>query len=161
MVVTEPIAQLQLPNMGVVGGDIYARQVARGNVILGGGRGTGALQMSANRPDSGSTFDAIRTACDFIPALANALVIRTWTGVEGAFDDNQPVIGPSLTTPGLWHAFGFCGGGFQLAPAVGEVLCDLVTGGATATPIAPFGIDRFGRQSATENGGNRAMGNPG
>ena len=161
MVVTEPIAQLQLPNMGVVGGDIYARQVARGNVILGGGRGTGALQMSANRPDSGSTFDAIRTACDFIPALANALVIRTWTGVEGAFDDNQPVIGPSLTTPGLWHAFGFCGGGFQLAPAVGEVLCDLVTSGATATPIAPFGIDRFGRQSATENGGNRAMGNPG
>jgi sarcosine oxidase, subunit beta len=147
MLVTEPIAQLHLPNIGVVGGDMYARQVARGNVILGGGRGTGALQMSDNRPDSGSTLGTIRTACDFIPTLANALVIRSWTGVEGAFVDKQPIIGPSLTTPGLWHAFGFSGAGFQLAPAVGEVLCDLVTSNATAIPITPFSISRFGRQS--------------
>jgi sarcosine oxidase subunit beta len=148
MLVTEPIAPLQLPNIGVVGGDIYARQVARGNVVLGGGRGTGALQLSANRPDSGASLDAIRTAGDFIPALANALVIRSWTGVEGAFADGQPVIGPSFTTPGLWHAFGFCGTGFQLAPAVGEVLCDLVTGNTTPTPIGPFSIGRFARHDA-------------
>ena len=143
MLVTEPIAPLGLPNLGVVGGDIYARQVSRGNVILGGGRGRGSLQLDANRPESSASFDAIRTACDVIPALADALVIRSWTGVEGAFPDGQPVIGPSLTTPGLWHAFGFCGAGFQLAPGVGEVLCDLVTDNATATPIEPFNVGRF------------------
>lgn len=148
MLVTEPIGPLGLPNLGVVGGDIYARQVARGNVVLGGGRGGGSLRLDANRPDSGASFDAMRTAGEFIPALVDALVIRSWTGVEGAFPDGQPVIGASLTTPGLWHAFGFCGGGFQLAPAVGEVLCDLVADGATPTPIAPFGLGRFGRQGA-------------
>jgi len=148
MLVTEPIAPLDLPNLGVVGGDIYARQVARGNVVLGGGRGSGSLALDANRPDSGAISAAILAACEVIPALADALVIRSWTGVEGAFPDGQPVIGASLTTPGLWHAFGFCGGGFQLAPAVGEVLCDLVTDNATATPIAPFGIARFGGRGA-------------
>ena len=148
MMVTEPIAPLDLPNLGVVGGDIYARQVARGNVVLGGGRGHGALRLDANRPGSGASFEAMRTACDIIPALAEALVIRCWTGVEGAFADGQPVIGPSLTTPGLWHAFGFCGGGFQLAPGVGEVLCDLVCDDATATPIEPFGIGRFRSRGA-------------
>ena len=148
MLVTEPIAPLALPNLGVVGGDIYARQVARGNVILGGGRGSGALRLGASRPDSGASFEAIRTACDVIPALAEALVIRTWTGVEGALPDGQPVIGPSLTTPGLWHAFGFCGAGFQLAPGVGEVLCDLVVDNITATPIEPFGIGRFAARDA-------------
>lgn len=147
MLVTEPIAPLALPNLGVVGGDIYARQVARGNVVLGGGRGSGALRLDANRPDSGASFAAMRTACEVIPALAGALVIRSWTGVEGALPDGQPVIGPSLTTPRLWHAFGLCGAGFQLAPGVGEVLCDLVVDNATATPIEPFGIGRFGPRS--------------
>ncbi len=148
MLVTEPIAPLSLPNLGVVGGDIYARQVERGNVVLGGGRGNGALRLDANRPDSNASFDAMRAACDVIPALADALVIRSWTGVEGALPDGQPVIGPSLTTPGLWHAFGFCGAGFQLAPGVGEVLCDLVIDDATATPIEPFGLGRFAARSA-------------
>ena len=143
MLVTEPIAALHLPNLGVVGGDIYARQVARGNVVLGGGRGTGGLALDANRPAPAASFEAMRLAADIVPALAGALVIRCWTGVEGAFADGQPVIGPSLTTPGLWHAFGFCGTGFQLAPGVGEVLADLVISGSSPTPIGPFALDRF------------------
>ena len=143
MLVTEPVAPLDLPNLGVVGGDLYARQVARGNVVLGGGRGTGMLALDANRPDPAASFATLRRAGEIVPALAGVLVIRSWTGVEGAFADGQPVIGPSLTTPGLWHAFGFCGTGFQLAPGVGEVLCDLVTTDATPTPIEAFSLGRF------------------
>jgi sarcosine oxidase, subunit beta len=54
-----------------------------------------------------------------------------------------PVIGPSMTTPGLLHAFGFSGHGFQLGPAVGAVLAELALDGRTATPIEAFSIDRF------------------
>ena len=75
MLVTEPMAPFHLPNMGVVGGDIYARQVARGNVILGGGRGSGTLGLRANRPDVHSSLEALQTACAIIPALAGTLVI--------------------------------------------------------------------------------------
>jgi len=53
------------------------------------------------------------------------------------------VLGPSLTTPGLIHAFGFSGAGFQIAPGVGEVLAELVRDGRTPTPIEAFSIARF------------------
>ncbi len=51
--------------------------------------------------------------------------------------------GPSRTTPGLLHAFGFSGHGFQLGPAMGEILGELLTMGKTETPIDAFDIGRF------------------
>ena len=144
MWVTEAMPKLVEPNVGIVGGGFYVRQVARGNFVLGGGRGTGQLAIGSTRPTSASMFASMKMACEFIPALQNALVIRSWTGAEGALPDHQPVLGPSATTPGLFHAFGFSGAGFQLAPAVGEVLAELVVDQATATPIQAFSIGRFG-----------------
>jgi sarcosine oxidase subunit beta len=52
-------------------------------------------------------------------------------------------MGPSETTPGLFHAFGFSGGGMQLSPAVGAVMSELILDGRTPTPVEPFGIGRF------------------
>jgi sarcosine oxidase, subunit beta len=54
-----------------------------------------------------------------------------------------PIIGPSETTEGLFHAAGFCGHGFQLAPAVGLVLSDLIADGRTAIPVEIYAIGRF------------------
>ena len=53
------------------------------------------------------------------------------------------MIGMSSTTPNLIHAFGFSGHGFQLGPAVGEVIAELVREGRSTTPIEPFRIERF------------------
>jgi sarcosine oxidase subunit beta len=85
----------------------------------------------------------MRDACALLPALRGALLIRTWSGVEGETPDSNPVIGASRAVPRLLHAFGFSGGGFLLAPGVGEVLADLVVHGSTATPLEAFAIDRF------------------
>ena len=41
MCVTEPLPYFLQPNLGVCGGDIYIRQIPRGNVIFGGGSGVG------------------------------------------------------------------------------------------------------------------------
>jgi sarcosine oxidase subunit beta len=78
-----------------------------------------------------------------VPALAGAHVIRSWTGIDGKMPDLIPVIGRSRTTPNLIHAFGFSGHGFQLGPVVGEIIAELVTQGRSASPLAPFAIDRF------------------
>ena len=69
--------------------------------------------------------------------------IRTWSGIEGHMPDGLPVLGPSSTTPGLVHAFGFSGHGFQLGPAVGAVLSELVLTGESQTPIEGLSIKRF------------------
>src|SRR5205823_6085551 len=39
MLVTEPLPPFIARSIGVCGGDVYLRQVARGNVVLGGGHG--------------------------------------------------------------------------------------------------------------------------
>lgn len=141
MWVTEPMPYFIDHNLGVYGGGIYARQVSRGNVVIGGGRGLGDGEYA--QPLTETTRTVMRAACELLPRLKNALLLRTWTGVEGSTPDDNPVIGPSQTTPKLLHAFGFSGGGFLLAPGVGEVLADLVIDGKTSTPIDGFSIKRW------------------
>jgi sarcosine oxidase, subunit beta len=67
--------------------------------------------------------------------------------------DDIPVIGPSSTSPGVYHAFGFSGHGFQLGPIVGSLIAELVTTGQTNLPIAPFRIDRFSSPSPASGRG--------
>jgi sarcosine oxidase subunit beta len=141
MWVTEPLPYFIDHNLGVYGGGIYARQVARGNVVIGGGRGSGDGEYA--RPLTETTRTVMRAACALLPRLKDALLLRSWTGVEGSTPDDNPVIGFSRTTPQLLHAFGFSGGGFLLAPGVGQVLSELVADGTTSTPIDAFSIERF------------------
>jgi len=142
MAVTEPLPRFMDLSLGVEGGGIYARQVARGNCVVGGGRGYALDELRARVHRSG-LIHMMRDCVDLLPALRNAHIIRTWSGTEGYLPDRQPVIGPSATTPGLFHAFGFAGAGFQLGPAVGAVLADLVRDERTETPIESFSISRF------------------
>lgn len=142
MAVTEPIAPLIPWSLGVEGGSVYCRQVTRGNVVLGGGRG---YAQDATRARSRHLAVALQLQqiVELIPALRHVSIIRTWSGTEGYLPDKQPVIGPSATCPGLFHAFGFAGAGFQLGPAVGEVMAELIADGKTSTPVEAFSIKRF------------------
>jgi glycine/D-amino acid oxidase-like deaminating enzyme len=78
-----------------------------------------------------------------VPGLGALKCGRVWSGVEGYLPDMLPVIDRSETMPGLVHAFGFSGHGFQLAPGVGAVLADLVATGVTETPLEAFALARF------------------
>lgn len=155
MMATEPLPVFSELSLGIQGGSIYARQVARGNVIIGGGRGVSSgpdlAQPDFARPGRAAIPALLAAVGRVMPALANAHVIRFWSGVEGNMPDHNPVLGPSGTTPGLFHAFGFSGAGFQIGPAVGEVLAELVATGASAIPIDAFGIDRYARPSGRDS----------
>lgn len=142
MAVTEPLPRFLDVNIGVEGGGVYGRQVPRGNMVVGGGRGF-ALDADRARPQRHAVMTLMQDAAELFPQLRHAHVIRCWTGVEGYTPDRNPVIGPSRTTPGLFHAFGFSGAGFQIGPGVGQTLAELVTTGTTAMPLEPFRIDRF------------------
>lgn len=143
MIVTEPVAPLVSVNIGVEGGGIYLRQVERGNCIVGGEKGVALDNPDFSRPDGVGVLAIMERAADLIPALRHAQAIRFWSGTEGAFPDRNPVIGESGTTPGLFHAFGFSGAGFQIAPGVGQVLAELIQTGKSATSLEAFSITRF------------------
>ena len=64
-------------------------------------------------------------------------------GLLRSLVDGVPYIGPSAVHPGLWHVFGFCGHGFQLAPAVGEAVAKSLVTGKVESTLLPFATDRF------------------
>lgn len=149
MVVTEPLPPFMNVNLGAEGGGIYARQVARGNCVIGGARGY-PIDDEHSRPGSRAIATILAQAAALIPPLQRSWIIRSWSGTEGYLPDREPVLGPSATTPGLFHAFGFAGAGFQIGPAVGEVLAELARDGRTPTPIDAFSITRFPLSSQEE-----------
>ena len=50
---------------------------------------------------------------------------------------------------GLFHAFGFSGHGYQLAPGVGAVMADLIADGRSDKPIDAFSIRRWAPPSGS------------
>lgn len=143
MCVTEPLPLFMGPNLGVCGGSIYLRQIPHGSVIFGAGLGIADRDALRARPLGDVTQEAAELAIRMVPRLKDALLVRTWTGIEGRMPDAIPVVGPSSTTPGLFHAFGFSGHGFQIGPAIGAIMTELCLDGQTATPIEALSINRF------------------
>ena len=146
MGVTEPLPHRILPVVGMWdrGEGAYMRQVERGNVVFGGGVRRVPVDAGGHaKYAAASVQPQLQKLLLLCPALADVAVIRHWSGSEGYVQDGLPVMGPSATTPGLFHAFGFCGHGFQLGPGVGDAMAELVATGACTTPIGSMTIDRF------------------
>jgi len=149
MGVTEPLPHRIVPVVGIWTRDkkygAYLRQVERGNVVFGGAVERVPVDLDPGHAwiDPSQTATQIAAILRLVPALKDVAIIRQWSGCEGYLADNLPVMGASGTTPGLFHAFGFCGHGFQLGPGVGDVMAELILTGTTTTPIADFRISRF------------------
>lgn len=149
MGVTEPLPRRIAPVVGVwtrrPGAGAYLRQVERGNIVFGGAVEQRPVDLDPGHAKADPTCPPLqlRAIARLFPAIAQVCVIRTWSGCEGYLADMLPVMGPSATTPGLYHAFGFCGHGFQLGPGVGDAMAELIATGACETPIAAFDVARF------------------
>lgn len=119
------------------------KQSAVGSLVIGGGisgkpcleEGTSFTIMDRMASSAAATIAAF-------PALAGIPVVRTWTGLEASTPDGVPYIGPSRKHDGLWHVFGFCGHGFQIAPAVGETVAKSILTGNLDDKLVPFTVDR-------------------
>lgn len=78
------------------------------------------------------------------PTLASGEINKGWSGFMTVSPDWQPVIGPCPEWQGLFCAVGFSGLGFQISPATGDWLAELITGGKEASKrLAPFSPARF------------------
>jgi sarcosine oxidase, subunit beta len=141
--VTEPVPAFMTRSLGICGGGVALRQTPQGSVVIGGGESFVDMGAGRARPVSAVCETVLRRAIRAVPALARVHVLRAWAGVEGDMIDHVPVVGPSRTTPSLIHAFGFSQHGFQLGPAVGEAIADLITAGEARVDIARLGIGRF------------------
>lgn len=154
MGVTEPMPYGIVPVVGVKSSnpadDVYFRQVKRGNIVFGGSvRNDAYLDERRAQPKPGNTLVQLPHLRRIAPALSNVHVLRTWSGVEGYFADDLPVMGASQRVSGLYYAFGFCGHGFQTGPGVGDVMAELIDRGTTTIDLQPYSIRRFAATTAT------------
>ena len=140
------------PVVGATGRPLSFKQFANGTVLIGGGY-QGTLERDANwtEIDFRGLAESARTVWDLFPVMRGAEIVRAWAGIEARMPDDLPVIGPSATTSGAFHAFGFSGHGFQLGPICGAIIAELVTAGRTNLAIEPFRIDRFAHDRISAN----------
>ncbi len=144
MIVTERLAPLLDPVVSVVGRALSFKQSGQGTLVIGGGlQGSADLDTERSSVDFRELARGARAATDLFPAVRDVRITRAWTGMEAKTKDLLPVIGPSPNAPGVFHAFGFSGHGFQLVPVVGSVIADLVTRGGTQRHVSPFSAERL------------------
>lgn len=155
MGVTEPLPYALGPSIGLSSPieteGLYFRQIARGNIVFGGGLKGPAhagLIRAYVKPDN--VLRQLRELRRFVPAFGNVQLIRVWSGIEGYTPDWQPVMGPSARVPGLHYAFGFNGEGFAISPGVGETMAELMATGSTEIPLEHYDIARFATQAAQQ-----------
>lgn len=110
-----------------------------GQVLIGSSREMVGWEAAIDRTMLGRM---IERAISFMPALANASVIRAWTGFRPATPDKLPLIGPSEDVEDVWVAAGHEGLGIMTALGTGELLADLILGRTPAIDPAPFSPGR-------------------
>jgi sarcosine oxidase subunit beta len=144
MMVTARVQPFLVPVVLGIDRPLSFKQSSAGSLVIGGGI-SGLPDLRENT--SFTLMDRLPTSAlaviEAFPALANVPIVRTWTGLEGRTADNIPFIGPSALHPRLWHVFGFCGHGFLLAPAVGEVVAQSLISGRLDPRLCAFAPDRF------------------
>ena len=111
------------------------------------------LLMGMSDPPEKPGFSA-ETTEDWIPALmevvrrrapriADAGIRGGWAGLYEMTPDHNAIIGEAADVSRFLYATGFSGHGFLQAPAVGEILRDLVLGRPTFADISPLSVERF------------------
>ena len=117
-----------------------AQPRATGQVLLGSSRQFGRADPGIDPAILGRM---IRRGIEYMPALAQLSVIRTWTGVRAATPDNRPLIGPWPERKGVYLATGHEGLGITTSLATAQLLADMVAGREPAIPITPYLPARF------------------
>jgi glycine oxidase len=89
----------------------------------------------------GQIHALFQKAVSLWPALADANVAETWTGLRPGSEDGLPIL--DQTASRCWVATGHYKNGIMLGPGTAKVMSQWMTGARTALDLAPFAMSRF------------------
>jgi len=81
------------------------------------------------------------------PAFLDIGVAHGWKGYYEVTPDHNGLVGEAPGLERLMYATGFSGHGFMQAPAVGEIMRDLVLGREPFVDVSPLAVERFAEGS--------------
>lgn len=131
--------------LGTAEADFYGHQSKHGSFVFGGTSGFEGVSKDNGIPICNSLTASCecRGIMKYFPALADAKIVRTWSGWVDQMVDGVPVLGYVSEVPGLVLAAGFCGHGFGIAPGVAYNIAELITTGSSPVDMSALRYDRF------------------
>lgn len=133
--VTERMPPLVSTVIGHATGLLTMKQKANGTVLVGGGwQGRGTPQEGRGEVTAETVQPNLALAQFALPALAQARVLRSWTGFEANVPDFYPLAG---SLPGVPDAFvlGCVRGGYTIGPYIGKLMGDFILGREPELPL--------------------------
>jgi sarcosine oxidase subunit beta len=114
----------------------------------------GAADPFATTVDPAWVARVTAVAADRVPALAGAAVAQSWAGLYEMTPDHHALLGAAPGRPGLYLAAGSSGHGVMHAPALGQLLAEIIVdGGARALDVTPLRPSRFADGRPNPGGG--------
>ena len=139
--------------MTIYPGDGFHLRVRDGRVLLllPALRGANSFDLSV---EPAWIDDVTRVARERVPALTPVEIDRDacWAGLYEMSPDGRAILGASGDAPNLYFANGSSGHGVMHAPALGQLLAEIIVdGSASSLDVAALRPDRFARGIARRN----------
>ncbi|KUN86569.1 glycine oxidase [Streptomyces bungoensis] len=127
------------------------RAVVRGSHVYLVPRENGELVVGATSEElgwdttvtAGGVYELLRDAHELVPGITELPLTETRAGLRPGSPDNAPLLGPS-GLDGLLLATGHYRNGVLLTPVTGDVMAEVLAGGALPAEARPFAPRRFG-----------------
>jgi sarcosine oxidase subunit beta len=121
-----------------------------GKQLLNGVFYIGWLKETPESDDLSFVEEALTAGATLLPQLANLPVRRVVAGYYDLTPDHRPILGNIDGLDGLYLAAGFSGHGFMFAPAVGDMLANLIAGDRVDPLLQEFSWQRFATRTIAE-----------
>jgi sarcosine oxidase subunit beta len=121
---------------------LYCSQSMRGEIV-----GGVTIPGHGSTYAMGSTLEFLATysrrLVKLMPILGDIKILRQWAGPYDQSPDGNPIVGPSPAHPDFFLACGFVGHGFMMAPIVGKLYAEWLTGGSKHEIFERYTLARF------------------
>ncbi|HEY4179183.1 MAG TPA: FAD-binding oxidoreductase [Kofleriaceae bacterium] len=138
---SEPLKPFLRPMVSELTSGLYFSQSMRGEIV-----GGVTVPGHGSTYGMGSTLEFLATysrrLARLMPILGDIKILRQWAGPYDQSPDGNPILGPAPGHPDFFLACGFVGHGFMMAPIIGKLYAEWLTG-APAHEI--FERSRLGR----------------
>jgi sarcosine oxidase subunit beta len=134
---------------------VYVSQTARGEFVMGGA--TDPYTLYASRSTLEFKEGLMAHMLELFPWMANARVLRQWTGLADMTPDFSPVMG-ATPVENYWIDAGWGTWGFKATPVCGRRMAETVATGTVPEILRPFALDRFERFAQVGEKGAASVG---
>jgi sarcosine oxidase subunit beta len=139
---SEPLKPFLRPMVSELTSGLYCSQSMRGEIV-----GGVTVPGHGSTYGMGSTLEFLATYARrlvrLMPILGEIKVLRQWAGPYDQSPDGNPILGAAPGHPDFFLACGFVGHGFMMAPIVGKLYGDWLTGGEPHEIFARYTLARF------------------